>query len=149
MIDAAEKGARDAGHPATKPALDLVDGTLRAAAADPELRERVVAGRLEREQSGATIGAAGLVAPPASGKRTSPARERDSARKRQVAQAAREVNRLERLVTQAEAREARRQAVVETTAETLRREKADLAAAKKETTGLRRELKAAQKRAKK
>jgi hypothetical protein len=150
VIDAAEKAASDAGHPATKQALDLVDGTLRAAAADPELRDRVVAGRLEREQSGATIGAAGLVAaPPSSSKRKSPAKERDSARKREVAQAAREVKRLERLITEAEARETRRQSVVDTTAETLRREKAELAEAKRETAGLRRELRAAQRRAKK
>jgi hypothetical protein len=149
VIDAAEKAASDAGHPATKQALDLVDGTLRAAAAHPELRERVVAGRLEREQTGATIGAAGLVAaPPSSSKRQSPAKERDSARKREVAQAAREVKHLERLITEAEAREVRRQAEVDAAAEALRREKADLAAAKKETTSLRRELKAAQKRAK-
>jgi hypothetical protein len=148
VIDAAEKAARDAGHPATKQALDLVDGTLRAAAADPELREQVVAGRLERERSGATIGAAGLVAgPPSPDKKKRAANARDSARKREVAQAAREVKRLERLITEAEARETRRQAVIDTTAETLRREKAELAAAKRETAGLRRELKAAQKRA--
>jgi hypothetical protein len=148
VIEVAEKEASDAGHSATTQALDLVDGTLRAAAADPELRDQVVAGRLEREQSGATIGAAGLVAAPSSSsRRKTPAKERDSARKREAAQAGREVKRLERLITEAEAREVRRQGEVDATTEALRREKADLAAAKKETTGLRRELKAAQKRA--
>ena len=128
VIDAAEEAAADAGRPATKQALDLVDGTLHAAAADPELRDRVVAGRLEREQSGASIGAAGLVAaPPPPGKRKSAAKDGDSARKREAAQAAREVKRLERLITEAEAREVRRQTEVDAAAEALRREKDDLA----------------------
>ena len=65
-----------------------------------------------------------------------------------MAQAAREVKRLERLIADAEAREERRQAEVDAAAEALRRDKAALADAKRETAGLRRDLKSAQKRAK-
>ena len=153
VLDAGEAAARDADHPATKQALDLADGTLRAAAADPELRERVVAGRLEREQSGATIGPLDLGAAP---RRTpkEPARKarkesaKESAKRRDAAQARREVKRLERELGDAEAREERVQAKIEDAAEALRREKAGLAEAKKETTDVRRRLKAAEKRAK-
>ncbi len=148
VIEAAEREARDAGHPATKPALDLVDGTLRAAAADPDLRERVVAGRLEREQTGATIGPLLTGGPAAAGKRSSAPSEKDSARKRSAAQAAREAKRVERRLAEAEGREQRRQAEVEKAAADVRRVKAALADAKRETAGLRRELKSARKRAK-
>ena len=148
VIDVAETVAGDAGHPATKQALDLIDGTLRAAAADPELRERVLSGRLEREQSGATIGTAGLVATPPAAKPRGAVKGKDSAKKREAAQAAREAKRLERRVADAEAREERRQAEVDDAAEALRREKAGLAAAKRETADLKRQLKAAERRAK-
>jgi hypothetical protein len=153
VLDAAEEAAGDAGHPATKQALDNVDDTLRAAAADAELREQLLAGRLERERSAATIGTLDLATAPPSGAdkgkgSDSGAREKESTRKRETAQAAREVKRLERQVSEAEGREAHRRAEVDQAAEALRREKSELAAAKRETAGLKRELKAAQKRAK-
>ena len=54
--DAAESAARDAGHPATPRALELAVETLRATSGDEQLRERVERGRVEREQSAATLG---------------------------------------------------------------------------------------------
>jgi len=149
VLDAAETLASEAGRPATKQALDLADATLRAAAADPELREQLLAGRLERERSAATIGTLGLTAPPAGrGRGKAAAHDCQSAVKRAAAQAAREAERLERRLTEAEARQERRQAAVDAAAETLCREKAELAAAKREAAGIKRELNAARKRAK-
>ena len=145
VIDAAASAAEDAGHPATKQALGQVDATLRAAAADPALRKTVVAGRLEREQSAATIGTLGLTAEPRSGDGRRGTKK--SAAKRESAQARREVKRLERELADAEARIERRQDQVEQTTAVLRREKEELAAAKREATALRRELKSAQRRA--
>ena len=55
-VDAAAGLARDAGHPVNQRALELVGETLRAAAGDPDLRERVIRGRVEREQSATTLG---------------------------------------------------------------------------------------------
>ena len=149
MIDTAEKAAGDAGHPATKQALDLVDGTLRAAASDPELRERVVAGRLEREQAGATIGLSGPVAAApkrkgAAGKR----KEGDSAKRREAAQAGRELKRVERALGEASDREERRQAAVDDATKALREAKERLKAAKAETADLRRQAKALERKTK-
>jgi len=149
VIDAAEKAARDAGHPATKQALDLVDGTLRAAAADPELRERVVAGRLEREQSGATMGLAGSVSAPPKPKGTKgKGKDGDSAKRREAAQAARELKRIERALGEAGDREERRQAAVDDAAEGLRKAKDRVREAKRESADLRRQLKALERKAK-
>ncbi|MGH2993081.1 MAG: hypothetical protein ACRDL1_06055, partial [Solirubrobacterales bacterium] len=44
VVEATEAGARDAGHPASARALELVGETLRAATGDPALRERVLHG---------------------------------------------------------------------------------------------------------
>jgi len=139
VVEAAERAAGEAGHPATPRALELVGETLKAATGDPELRERVVHGRVERERSAATLGTP-AAAPPRK-------RERGSAKRREGAQARREVERLEDELADATSREERAGAVVERTAETLRREKARLAEAKRVAAGLRRRLKAAQRRA--
>jgi hypothetical protein len=148
VLDAAEAAASEAGHPATKQALDLVDGTLRAAAADPELRATVVAGRLDRERSAATIGSLDVGAAPARGKPRARKAAKQSAKDRGAAQARRELKRLVRELTAAEARQARQAARVEEASDALRDEKASLAEAKKETSDLRRQVKAAEKRAK-
>jgi hypothetical protein len=142
VVDAAESGAKDAGHPPTARAADLVDETLRAASADPELRERVVGGRVEREQSVATIGTLGVSPPPRRGR----ARKDADPKKRDAAQARRELKRLERQLADAEAREERLRARVDDAAEALRREQAELAEAKRETAALRRQAKAAERR---
>jgi hypothetical protein len=139
VVEAAESSAREAGHPATPRALELVGETLRAATGDPELRERVLQGRVEREQSAATLGT-----PAAAPTRR---RERGSAKRREGAQARRELERLEDELADATTRQERAGTAVERTAETLRREKARLAEVKRESAGLRRRLKAAQRRA--
>ena len=144
VIDAAEKAAGDAGHPATKQALDLVDGTLRAAAADPELRERVVAGRLEREQAGATIGLSGPVSAAPKGRRGAPASARRGTprKRREAAQAGRELKRVERALGEASDREERRQAAVDDATKALSEPRQRLKAAKSESADLRRQAKA-------
>src|SRR5439155_12549234 len=85
VVDVAKGLARDAGHPPSERALELVVETLRAATGDPKLRERVIRGRVERERSAATLGT------PAVG----PPRRRDSrsAKRRDVGQARRELKR--------------------------------------------------------
>lgn len=136
VADAARSAAGDAGHPATEQALQLIGETLRAASGDPALRERVLRGRLEREQSAATLG------PLAAG----PSRRRDrGAEKRQErAQARRDLDRLQQELAAATERRDRLAARVEETAAALRREKESLAEAKREATRLRRQVKAAE-----
>jgi hypothetical protein len=139
LVDVATSAAREAGHPANVRALELVGQTLRAASADPELRERVVRGRVEREQTAATLGTpAG--APPST-------RAPADRRRREVVQAGRELERLEAELVEAEERTARLQQGVERAAEVLRNEKSRLAESKREAAALRRQVKAAARRA--
>jgi hypothetical protein len=140
VLELARKAGADADHPPSERALELVGETLRAASADPELRERVLRGRAEREQSAATLGTPAVAALPKRGSR--------SAKRREAAEASRELEQLEAELSGAEARQQRLQAQVEQTTEALRREKARLADGKRETAALRRKLKAAQRRAK-
>jgi hypothetical protein len=139
VVDAAEAAAADAGHPATKQALDQVDATLRAAAADAELRQRVLAGRLEREQSGATLGTAGLI--------PSPGRAAKSTKRLEAKQARREADRLERELAEAEERIDHRRARADEAAESLRRARAQLKEAERQVVELKRGLKAAKRKA--
>ena len=143
IVELADRLARDDGHPASGRALELVVETLRAAAADAGLRERVVGGRVEREQSGATLGTP-MAAPP-SGRGSGAAKR--SAKRRGVAQARRELKRLEDELEAARAREGRLRTRVDETAEALRRERARLAESKRATAALRRQVKAAERRA--
>ena len=140
VVEAAERVARDAGHFASERVLELVGETLRAASGDPELRERVLRGRLQRERSAATLGT------PAVG----PPRRRDpgSARRRGVAQARRELKRLEAELADAAEREERLRERVEEATEALRGERARLAEGRRETAAAKRRLKAAERRAK-
>jgi hypothetical protein len=146
VIEAARGAADDAGHKAGQRALELVDETLRAAAADPALRERVLRGRVEREQSAATLGTPSLASLPdldrGASKRQTAARAR-----REATQARRDLERTEDELADAEAHQERMQAHVEQTAETLKQAKAKLAEAKRETTRLKRQLKTTQRRA--
>jgi hypothetical protein len=130
--DAAERAARDAGHPANPRALELVVETLRAAGGDPELRARVLRGRVEREQSAARLG----ISASSSGPRAK------SARRRKLAEAKRERALLERELADATAREERLRIQVERGVEALRRDKAKLAQSRRETSALRRRLQA-------
>jgi hypothetical protein len=136
--DAAERAARDAGHRASPRALELLVDTLRAAGGDPELRDRVVNGRVERERSAATLGISSLGATPR------PAR---SAKRRGAAQAQRELKRLQDELAEATARAERLRDRVEEAAEVVRRDKATLAATKRETTTLKRRVRAVERRA--
>lgn len=141
VVDAAAGHAEEAGHPAAERALQLVDETLRAAGADPGLRERVLEGRVEREQAGATLGTRGDAPRP----RRAPS---GSSKRRDLAQAQRELKRLEGELAEATARAERLRASVDQTAEALRREKERLADSRREATGLRRKVQAAKRRAK-
>lgn len=126
VLAAAELGAAEAGHPATKQALDRADETLRAAAADPDLRKRLVSGRLEREQSGATLGALAPWTAPAKPR----GRKRASApgpAKAKAAKARRELARAERELATAAKRAERQRERVERAAATLREQEARLA----------------------
>ncbi len=140
VIETAAGLARDSGHSINQRALELVAETLQAAAGDAELRDRVMRGRLEREQSAPTLGTPAVA----------PARRRDSraVKRRDLAQARRELDRVREELDEAAAREERLQESVERTTETLREEKARLANAKRETANLRRQVKAAERRAK-
>lgn len=134
VVEAGRGLALEAGEKVSPKALESAGETLRAAASDPELRGRVMRGRLEREKSAPTLGiAAGT-----------PVRRADSgsAPRRAAVQAQREVERLQQDLDEAAAREERMRESVERTTETLRQEKARLAEAKREAAGLRRELKA-------
>lgn len=140
VVDVAESAARDAGHPPNERVLELVGETLRAASGDPELRERVLRGRVEREQSAATLGTpAG--APPRRAASTASAKRRD------VTQARRELERLQRDLDDATAREGRLRSQVDQTAAALKREKSRLADAKRDAAALRRRVKAAERKA--
>ena len=139
VLERAKELAADAGHPPSGRTLELVEETLRAATGDPELRESVLRGRLEREQSGATLGTPAGGPPPRHGDR--------STRRREVAQAQRELERLEEELAEARAREEQLRGRVGRTAETLRQEKDELAHSKREQSDLRRKVKAAKRRA--
>ena len=129
-----------AGDAATDGVLELVGETLRAASGDPDLRERVLRGRVERERSAATLGMP-AVAPAA------PPRDSRTAKRRARAEARRELERLEADLAAAKESEELTSARVADAQEALRREKARLAEAKRTTRALDRQLKAAERRA--
>jgi hypothetical protein len=139
VLGVAEGLARDAGHAPNPRAMELVDETLRAASADRELRERVVAGRLEREQSAASLGTFAAAAPPK--------RKREPPKRRETAQARRELARLDRALRDAARREEEAKAVVERAEEALRDAKARRDDAKRRMADLDRQRRAARRRA--
>ena len=138
VVDAAAGLARDSGHSVNQRALELVGETLRAAAGDADLRDRVMRGRVEREQSAPTLGMPAVI----------PTRRRESAsaKRQEVALARRELERLEEELADAADHEEDLQRRVERLTETLREEKARLADAKRAASGLRRQMKAAERR---
>lgn len=140
VVERAAGLARESGHTVNPRALELVVETLHAAAGDADLRDRVMRGRVEREQSATTLGM------PV----TAPVRRRGSgaAKRRDLAQARRELGRLREELDAAADREEQLRESVDRTTETLRSEKARLAEAKRETASLRRQTKAAERRAK-
>ncbi len=140
VVEEAGRMARDAGRDASERALEQAGETLTAATGDPGLRGRVLAGRLEREQAGATLGVPAAAAPRRQGAR--------KAERKDTAGARRELKRLERELVAAEDREQRSRERVEHAEEALRDEKAKLAERRRASAGLRRDLAAAEKRAK-
>ena len=139
VVERAAGIARDSGHPVSRRALELVGETLQAAAGDADLRDRVMRGRVEREQSATTLGTP-LVPP---------ARRRGSGaeKRRDLAQARGELKRLREELDAAADREELLRETVDRTTETLRSERVRLAEAKRETASLRRRVKAAERRA--
>jgi hypothetical protein len=139
VVEAAAGLARDSGHSINQRALELVGETLRAAAGNPNLRDAVMRGRVEREQSAPTLGM------PAA----APIRRREStaAKRREVTLARRELERLRSELDDAAAREERIRESVDRTNETLREEKVRLADAKRETASLRRQVRSAERKA--
>jgi hypothetical protein len=139
VLEEAERGARSAGHPPNARTLELVADTLRAASGDSSFRERVRAGRIERERTAATLGAVPDSVPsrPTVG----------SEKRREVAVAQRELKRLEEELERAAATEERLREQIDRASEALRSDKRRLTQSKRESTRLRRELKAAERRA--
>ena len=138
VVDASERLARDSGHPPSARAMELVDQTLRAASGDPELRERVVAGRLEREQAAATLGGLAAGAPPKRSPRPK--------RKRGASDARREVARLERALADAARREEELAARLGRAEDAVRKARAGLKDAKRRKADLERQRKALRRR---
>jgi DNA repair exonuclease SbcCD ATPase subunit len=76
LTSAAERLLAEAGHPANEPTLDRVAKTLHAAAVDPDLRERVRQGRLEKETEASGFGFSGPGPAAVAPARRAPSRER-------------------------------------------------------------------------
>jgi hypothetical protein len=139
VVETAAGLARDAGHSVNRHVLDLVSDTLQAASGDADLRDRLMRGRLEREESAPTLGMPTVA----------PQRRRDSraAERRDLTRARQELERLREELDRAADRAERLRESVERTTETLREERARLAAAKREAASLRRRMKAAERKA--
>jgi hypothetical protein len=131
VLAVAERLARDAGQGPSGKAMELVEETLRAAAADADLRSRVVEGRVEREQSAATLGTLGAVAAPKRRRTPAKARTASAAERRELA-------RVERALEKAAKLEEEREAQVERAQEAVREAKERLSAAKRERADLER-----------
>jgi hypothetical protein len=140
VVQTAAGLARESGHSVNPRALELAAETLQAAAADGGLRDRVMRGRLEREQSATTLGTPAVA----------PTRRRGSGavKRRDVAQARRELERLREEFDEAADREERLRESVERMTETLREERSRLADAKRDTAKLRRRVSAAERKTK-
>jgi hypothetical protein len=139
VVEAGRALASEAGEKVSSKAIESAGETLQAAAGDPELRERVMRGRLEREESAPTLGI-----PADAPRRRSGS---GSAKRREATRVRRELDRLRQELDDAEAREERMRESVERIAETLRQEKARLADAKREAASLRRQVKGAGRKA--
>jgi hypothetical protein len=139
VVEDAARMAHEAGRDPGQRALELVGETLTAASGDPELRARVLEGRVERERAGATLP---MPAAPAPRRRT-----RAPAARKDTAGARRELKRLERELASAEDRERRSRERIAKAEDALRGEKEKLAEHGRATATLRRELKAAQRKA--
>jgi hypothetical protein len=112
--------------------VERVAETLRAVGGDAELRRRVLRGRVEKEQSAATVGI------PAGAKMPKPPKADPRAAK--VERARRELGRLRDELAQAEARLDRDREVVDQAEEELRRAKSGLSVSKRAVRELERRV---------
>jgi hypothetical protein len=126
--------ARGIAGDASETTIERVGQTLQAVASDPELRDRVLAGRVEREQRAATFGISGSGTP-----RTRPRdAKRDKRRERERARG--ELERLRTRLREAEARRDLREASVEEAERQRKRARAELAEARAEVRDLERQI---------
>jgi hypothetical protein len=140
MVEAARQVAAHHRKPISAEVIERVGQTLQAIGSDPELRERLVRGRVERDHRAATIGlpdSAALAARP---------RPRKRAESRQVKRARDELVRLrEELAASEELRDSQRHAVDEAEAEA-RRLKLELGKSEAEARELERRIAAAERK---
>ena len=137
VADARRLTAGDVGNVAN--VIDRVAETLRAAGGDAELRGRVMRGRVENEQSAATVGLPGGV--------TVPKRRTTGPTAGALERARRELARLRRELADAEARRDRDEEAVAEAQADLRRAKSDLTASKRAVHDLERQVTKAEREA--
>jgi hypothetical protein len=128
-----------AGHPVSRTALDRVAQTLQAVGSDAELRERMLAGRVEREQQAATIGLPATAAATARPARRGRERARERARD--------ELAGLRETLGELEARRDEQRAAVEAAEVEARRLKFELGQLESEVRDLGRQIDKAERRA--
>jgi hypothetical protein len=129
-----------AEHPVSKTALDRAAATVQAAASDPELRERMLRGMVERDERAATMG---LPAAAAGGR----PRSRESRRDRDRDRARDELAGLRESMAELEARRDRGRAEVEAAEVEVRRLKLELGQVESEIRELRRRIQKAERQA--
>jgi hypothetical protein len=112
--------------------VERVAETLRAVGGDAELRQRVLRGRVEKEQSAATVGIPGGV--------KMPRRRKAAAATDRLERTRRELARLREELADAEARRVRDQEAVDQAEEELRRAKSGLSASKRAVRDLERRV---------
>jgi hypothetical protein len=140
MVEAARRVAAEHPKPVSPTVLDRVADTLQAVGPDPQLRDQLVRGRLERDHRAATIGlpdATSLAARPRPRRRTEP---------RALKRVRGELARMrDELAASEERREAQRRAVEEAEAEA-RRLKLELGEADAEARELERRIAASERK---
>ncbi len=116
--------------------VERVAETLRAVGGDAELRRRVLRGRVEKEQSAATVGIPGGT--------TMPKRRKADPTAAKLERARRELARLREELAEAETRRDRDQEAVNQAEEELRRAKTGLSASKRAVRELERRVRGAE-----
>ena len=135
MVGEARKLAAGHGGNVTT-IVERVAETLRAVGGDTNLRERVLRGRVEKEQSAATVGIPGGA--------TMPKRRKADSTATKLERARRELARLREELSEAEAGRDRDQDAVDQAEEELRRAKVGLSASKRAVRELERRVKGAE-----
>jgi hypothetical protein len=134
LVDAARRLASDPEVRISESVIDRVAQTLQAVGADPQLRERVLRRRLEKEATVATVGLPAAASPRPRPRR----RERSSAR--EVERARRELDRLRERLRTAEARRDEHEGAVHEAEEALGDARARLTQSKREARELERQV---------